>query len=256
MKKAFLAGITGILLAGCKTTYIPPNPIQTPIMAGKIGVYLNVSNTFHHTHIGTTIFNNFHKTYGYVWDHKALILDSFRNELAKNGNYTVVDLAEAYPNSKMDDYEFVHIRDKQWVENDFNDPRRKKLVAEGYKAVIRVAESRILAFRHCHQYGCTEFFTEGPGLFTRSLFALDNYFVAPSSILAVETLEPLAEISDMAALHSLKNNQTTEIEEMQDPVDFNNIQQPEIKPIMEHLGFYYQKVASTTKDYLQGKQDG
>ena len=81
------------LLAACAATP-PPLPAVHHGAGERIGVLVALPQTPMHTHIGTTVFNNFEKTYPYPWNLAGDLRTAILRELAHAG-FEPVDLAAA-----------------------------------------------------------------------------------------------------------------------------------------------------------------
>lgn len=95
--------------AGCASRYVPPTPAYKMKQNSKVGVLVLTKDTPTHTHVGTTIFNNFVKEYDFQWQLKQSIFEQFKNTIESNSEIQVVDL-ETLNFSNAREFNFVGIR--------------------------------------------------------------------------------------------------------------------------------------------------
>lgn len=253
MKKFILLLIVVLFASGCATRFIPPvEKVELPTTT-KVGVFIDVGNHPTHTHIGTTIFNNHVKHYPYNWQLKQAIFDNIKTEIELQTGFEVV-LLNPPTITDIAELDFVSVQDKKWAYIERTTALRESLIAQGILATIAIKETRTLAELNCSQYGCTEFYSEGVGLFTRSFFGMDRYYASSSFEINAEILDPaidlvvLNELWEMT-LYSGKNNR---LENFAEPKDFKNITEQEMLAVKEGVLDYIKKVASQIAQYLNG----
>lgn len=253
MRNITFLSVILIFMSGCATRFVPPVEQVSLPDDTKIGVFIDVGDQPTHTHIGTTIFNNHVKKYSYDWQLKQSIFAAIKERIEANTTFKVVALTQPEV-SDFAELDFVTVRDKQWAHVDNSAQLRESLLAQGIRAVIGIKEARTLAEMNCSQYGCTEFYSEGYGLFTRSFFGMDRYYASSSFDINAEILDPavdmvlLDELWEMN-LYSGKNNL---LDGFVDPVDFNNITEQELLPVKEGILVYIDKLAAQISQYLNG----
>jgi hypothetical protein len=245
--------LSSFILSGCAGVFVPPMPsVQLPPDA-KIGVYVNASQYPMHTHIGTTIFNNDAKEYPYDWQMQSTLFDITKTEIEKNTVFSVVDLS-AMSADEMLKHNFVEVKDKKWNLVASNNELRQHLLEQGIYAVIIINEAKTLAQLNCSQYGCTEFYSQGYGLFTRSFFGMDTYLASASFNISAELLDPAIDLAIVKALrdetHFLKKH--TELKTFADPKDFENITAEEMAPVKQGIEKYISNIVGIIATYLKG----
>lgn len=128
-----------------------------------------------------------------------------------------------------------------------NTELREQLVSQGINAVIVVEETKSLAALECGAYGCSEHYSHGIGLFTRSFLGMDRYMVSASTSLTIEIIdEPI----DLIAIETFWSSQrynmrNREIEDFKDPMNFKDFKEKELRPIFGELMLYYEGIAKS-----------
>lgn len=249
MKKFILPLVFTLLLTGCKSIYVPPVPPLKFDPEMKVGLLVNISDNPKHTHIGTTIFNNDFKGYDHDWQMQAVVTDLFKREIEAATSFTVVELDN--PSAAAN---FVGIADKQWYLNPSAEAARQALLAQGIGVVITITEVPTLAMLNCSQYGCTEFYSQGQGLFTRSFFGIDNYHASASYDFTAEILDPGVDLMIFENMRELVSyDQKNASFSMEDPADFENITEQEFAVVKMQIERYIASVAQQMSRYLNGE---
>lgn len=191
---ALFAALT---LTACST--LPPPPQIDAKKGDRIGVFVEGGDTPVHTHVGTTVFNNFTKVYPYRWNLRAQVQQSVQKGVERAG-FVPVDL-RAEGLAYADVAELIKVEDKAWKIAPGKDANIRRLHNQyRLKAVVVLKEGSTLVYRGvCGPGGCDEGYTNQAGLFTRSHFTLDNYFAVPGYNWNVFVLDPIADISALAA---------------------------------------------------------
>ena len=89
MRITALVSFVAILIAGCATT--PPLPKVESARGDRIGVLVEAGDSPSHTHVGTTVFNNFARKYPYDWNLSAEVQRTIERAV-RDAGLTVVDL--------------------------------------------------------------------------------------------------------------------------------------------------------------------
>ena len=250
----FLLCIT-LVLTGCATTYVPPTPTYQMQSDSKVGVLVVAKEKLTHTHVGTTIFNNFVKEYDNDWDIKNTIFAQIKNNIERNGKVQVVNLEE-YGINDTDNLDFVHVENKQWAFNKANAALRNKLLEQGINAVVVVRESPSLAVMECSAYGCSEHYSAGYGLFTRSFLGLDRYMASISFRASVETLDKAIDFTLAKELRESQHFQQKHVlmDTFSDPKNFEAITAKEFEPVKQEITSYFAHFSTITNQFLQGSK--
>jgi hypothetical protein len=93
--KVWLALALSLLLSACATTYVPPTPSMNLPAKTKIGVLVVAGDNVNHSHIGTTVFNNFNTSYPFQWQMSNSIFDTLKAQLERPERFEVVDQMES-----------------------------------------------------------------------------------------------------------------------------------------------------------------
>lgn len=250
--KLFALLLISIIVTGCASTYVPPTTGYKAPEKSKVGVLVVAKEYPSHTHVGTTIFNNFSKEYEYDWQLKETIFKTFENKIENGTSFEVVDLSNFL--SEGSTPSFVTVENKEWVFNETSAAIREKLTAEGITAVVIIKESPTLAAMECGMYGCSEHYSQGYGLFTRSFLGLDNYMASASFQISIETIDKPV---DITRLEHVKETQSylaknKQLEDFRDPEDFENITEDELLPVKAALVEYFDNLAVMTRQFLIG----
>ena len=174
----FLLTVT-LLLVSCASPLGIPKVSDFKVSPGsKIGI-LVIEEGEHpiHTHIGTTIFNNFVKTYeNQSWTLKSQIEENLNKQLSNDNLYTVINL-EDEGISFSDVNDLVVYKSGEWMIDDSKLSTYDKLTKElGVDAIVVAKEQEVLAYLECTGGPCTAFTTEASGLFTRSFLGIKSYW--------------------------------------------------------------------------------
>jgi hypothetical protein len=243
-----LLTICFLLLVGCSTVYVPPVDSSSLPKQGKVALIVNVSDKPKHTHAGTTVFNNFVKSYDYNWQLESFIVDEFTSKIERKTTLKV----DRLPNKYFANY--VEINNKQWVFNQESEELRQQLREQGYVAVVSIIEVPSLASLECSQFGCAEHYSAGYGLFTRSFLGLDRYIGSASFHISAEIIASPVDLSKIGELSELLayDKKNSEIEHFEDPDNFENLTEEEMNLVKKHVYNYLSRVADKMGDYFSG----
>ncbi|WP_337879220.1 hypothetical protein [Rheinheimera sp.] len=255
--KVFVVLAFSLLLSACVSTYVPPTPSLNLPAKTKIGVLVIAGDSTKHSHVGTTIFNNFDTSYAYNWHMADSIFTTLKSQLEQPGRFEVVDLSR-WNQMSLQPLDFVDVQNKNWQFNPAPELLRQRLLAEGIQVVISVYETPSLAFLQCSSYGCSEFYSQGYGLFTRSFLGMDMYFSSAAFAISVETIHQPVDLTLMPKLEALTNYQAKhkELGDFEDPKDFNNITAEEMEPVRQSILTYFSGLGAQIKAYLNGEDLG
>ncbi len=116
----------------------------------KIGVLVEAGEHPVHTHIGTTIFNNFEKTYeDQIWPLKELVEDNLNDSLTNEDLFSVVNL-DKEGISFEDVHEFIVYKNGEWRVNETKKEIFNKLTVDlGLDAVVVAKEQEVIAYLEC-----------------------------------------------------------------------------------------------------------
>lgn len=245
-----------ILITGCNSIYVPPVENYQPMNKPKVALLVDVHNHLTHTHIGTTIFNNFSNTYDHDWTLKKDIYNTIAKTLETNSGAEVLPLSSLVHAESLD-LDFVNVENKMWQFNANNIEIKNALVDQGIIAVITVKEVPKLVELNCSQYGCSEFHANGHGLYTRSFFGMDSYYTAATYNINAEIISQPIDLSIMEGLLNLTSldNRLISLDVQQDPADHKKLEKAFFTPVKTSLMRYFDKVSETIADYLNGHFD-
>lgn len=189
-----------LYLAGCVTA--PPLPDFDPGQIENVGVHISSIGDPTHTHIGTTVFNNFEVPYEQDWvlaeEFGAVIGAALEAkglnavELSEIG-LTAEDVEDSITRSGMG---------WQAAKPDM----LAKLERAGLSAVVMVQPmEHLLAMQNCTMYGCADHFARGYGIFSRGVFGNVNYFTAFAFDVTATLVQPPSLITQSAPLQHLRS---------------------------------------------------
>ncbi len=256
----FLTSIFALLFSGCviKQPKIPKYSIE---QGDQIGYLIHVAKYPKHSHLGTTVFNNFTKEYAYDWDIENYIEKSLQQSLSKKGRYKLINLKKTQITFKDLD-NLIVAEDNKWIvnkgKNSMFDTLKDK---HNLKAIIEIYDGRKLMQAIYGPYSSIYYYAEGYGLFTRSFLGIDTYFPAPSFSANVYILNPIAKIipkcttkmpyqgfSQMTGMFA--NKEENQKHEFIVPKDFKNISEKEFEPIKHRIYKFLDELNKEINSYL------
>ena len=240
-----------MILSGCATLHVPEMPQLTIPANAKVGMLINVGENPTHTHVGTTLLNNFSKTLPYDWNMKETIYQAYKEQIESSTNLDVIDL-HSYGIKTAAELDFVDIKNEQWSVIDANSKLRNNLTEENIYAVITVTEKPTLAQLECGAGGCSERYIDGFGLFSRSFLGIKNFTATAGFEVTAEVINPPVELSAQQTLRDLADyRQKSKLIKGFKPQNIKNITEQELEPIKTHILHYIQTVAAATSDFLK-----
>lgn len=242
------------LLSGCMSIYVPPMPTVEIKQNAKLGLLVNTSNTPTHSHVGTTIFNNYVNTYDHNWNMQSRIFELFKNNIEENTNYTVVDLSELTV-EEQNKLNFVGVTNKQWTELEQNASLKQKLLEMNISSIITITEVPTTAMLNCSQFGCTNFYSQGQGMFSRSVFGMHTYMASASYSFEVELLDPAVDLMYFESLRELTRFDSLNfiVKDFPSPVDIKQMKEEEFLPIRDKIENHLETIAQTISKGLQSQ---
>ncbi|WP_440054760.1 hypothetical protein ACSLBF_00885 [Pseudoalteromonas sp. T1lg65] len=249
--KALLLALALVFLSACNMTYVPPVENYKLPQGAKIALKVTTRDELQHTHYGTTIFNNFNKSYDFKWAMNDELRDQLKSSLEAATKLSVVDYETIQP---VDNIGFVSVKDKQWRYTPEKASAKDALLAENIAVVIHIEEQPTRAEMICSNYGCTDFFSQGHGLYTRSFMGLDNYYASASYVISAEIISQpidLAMLEKVQLLTSLQGR-LIQLEDYQDPEDHQQLSETHFLPVKAALLDYMNKLGVVLGDYING----
>lgn len=230
MRNLLLLLVVGIFLAGCATA---PSLPQVQLHRGdRIGVLVDSGDTPSHSHIGTTVFNNFNKQYPYNWNLRAGVSDAVSKSFGAEG-LVVVDLAKEGLNYSDLSNLIAPVHDEWKV------ARRKEAIYHrlseqmGLKAVVILKEGHVTTALECYGGPCAERFADASGLYTRSMLGMTHYYAVAAYRWNVYVLNPAADIAAVNPLRETLYIPAKVIPKFAEPAKFDNITEAELAPVRE-----------------------
>ena len=228
----FFICIISVLLVGCSTAPKLPN-IESKL-GDRVGYLVDIGDSPAHTHVGTTVFNNFAKNAPYKWDLNAGVKQIVQQNVKKAG-FTAVDLqAEGIRYSDVSD--LIQAKDDVWqVVPGKEEAFRRLRDRLRLKAFIVLKEARVMASLECGGGPCSERYADTSGLFTRSFFGITRYSAVAAFQWNVFTLDPLADIARADPLRQLLRMPATHLPNFKTPVRFEDLTEEEFAPVKDAI---------------------
>ena len=254
--------ISTMNLLGCAALApAPPSPVTEPIYEGKVAIYVEASKHPKHAHVGTTIFNNFVKTYDSVsWQIEDTIYNKLKDDIEKQTNLTVIDFKEldipVVKNTDKHPIDFVSYKGAEWIYTPHYEKYKEALAKHNVKAVISIIEQPTVVLLECAGGPCNVRTIPGYGLFTRGLLGLKRYYATAGFGYTFEILKPKVEVHQ---LRTFKENQHWEksssvIKNMK-PIDFKNLTDEELQPVKISIVEYMNSMSELVVSYLKNEVD-
>lgn len=205
MKIIKLSTIVLMLVSISACVSLPNTPAFDLPTGSKIGYDISLSEDVGHAHYGTTVFNNFAR----VQEGKSWGL----NEYAKSEAQRLIRLHGFEPVEIKQDETFQDLAELPEKPTDVQlqeqiDKRVKILAGMGLGAVFSLNSHRNMVAMECSNFGCSEFYADTPGFYSRGLVFLPPFLhaVLPSSHSSY-IVEPYAPISNHKGPYSKYNPQ-------------------------------------------------
>lgn len=195
MLRAILVSFCITLLTGCASA--PTPPAMNFHEGGRIGLYIDVSETIKHKHVGTTIFNNNEKIYPVQWDFANSIQHIVSSSLQKNGyEVVIIPKGSIAVNSES---RMIEYQKESWIVP----PSGKKLFETlrndmKLDAMFIFQKGNTLVNLECGSGGCSPHYMDAPGLYSRSMFGLAYYLGSWGFDWYTYSLNPPADLTKTA----------------------------------------------------------
>lgn len=236
-----LIWITVLFISGCATT--PPFPKIDSIQGDRIGIIVDIANSPTHTHVGTTIFNNFSKNYPYNLNLSSKVYEIIKRS-AQSAGFIAVDLrAEGIHYSEVAD--LIRPAGETWQLTQGKESTLNRLHEElNLKALFVLKDSRVMTALECAGGPCSERYADGSGLYTRSIFGFTNYFAVAAFQWNVFVLDPLADAALVNPLAPILRMPVTHLPNFKDPADFKNLSEIEFSVAAEAILKFTEKASN------------
>ncbi|MAG81588.1 MAG: hypothetical protein EVA59_04300 [Limnobacter sp.] len=238
------------MLAGCATA--PQLPKIESSRGDRIGVLVEVGGNPAHTHVGTTVFNNFVKKYPYQWNLGVDVRRTIERSV-KEAGFTVVDLRqEGFDYQKVTG--LIQATGDQWqVAAGKKEIFRQLREQHKLKALIVVKDARVVATLECGGGPCTERYVDHSGLYTRSVFGYTSYRAVAAFPWEVYVLDPVADIAKAEPLRRSLGESSYFLRGFKSPADFENLTEAEFAPVRDGILSFTQEASNAVVRALNVK---
>lgn len=225
MRITILISIATLFIVGCATS--PPLPKIESTRGDRVGVLIEIGDSPSHTHIGTTIFNDFAKKYPYNWNLSSDVTHAVE-QTVRNSGFTAVDLrAEGIQYSDVSG--LIQASGEKWqIASGKEDTMRRLRDQLHLKALLILKETRVMA-RNGERYAGAS------GLYTRSSFGLTSYNAVAAYEWNVFVLDPIADAAKTDPLRSMLQISETPLLGFKDPANFENLTEAEFSPVRDAI---------------------
>jgi len=152
------------------------------------------------------------------------IYNTLKTEIESRTSLEVITINEVNGfNSTNNIPDMVGVKDKVWALKDNAKIIKDKFLDQNIIAVLQIIEKPSLVALECSNFGCTERYSQGYGIYTRSLFGITRYLAAPSFDISLEMLNPLVDIGQLKQFNKLISTDGININNFNKPKDFKNI---------------------------------
>lgn len=228
MRISVFLSIAALFIAGCTT--IPPLPKIEFSRGDHIGLLVEGGDNPTHTHIGTTIFNNFTKKYSYNWDLNTELTRTIEKTI-RNKGLTAVDLRkEGLTYADVSD--LIQAAGDKWQIAPGKENIIRRLREQfRLKGLIILKESRVITGLECFGGPCSVRYADGAGLYTRSFLGITGYLAVTAYQWNFFVLDPFADVTKVNPLLSMLRMPVSRMSDFKDPVNFYNLTEEEFKPV-------------------------
>lgn len=250
-RSALTLALVGLLAACATTTSLPPPPAHQAADGSRVGIIVTgLDQTAIHQHVGTTVLNNFSAQKTLPWHLGEHVKASLSAALSKRGlepvQLELSELRNVTPESLV-----VRSTSQTWevpsassdVVRDLQDKHRiASLVVVTGKPTVANLECRV---------GCVERVLPKTGLFSRSVFNFDDYFVVAGYETLVLLFKPVANLSPYDPIRSVTRNQSKQLDGDEEPNDPRSISDREFTAISKAIDEYTQNVAAAVAESIK-----
>ncbi|MCL1962242.1 MAG: hypothetical protein FWG56_10860 [Desulfovibrionaceae bacterium] len=232
--------IVTALISGCVTA--PPLPKIESSRGDRIGLFVEVGDSPSHTHIGTTVFNNFVKNYSYNWNLGADVTRTVEQTIAGAG-FTVVDLRKEGLNYAEVSGLIQPVKGGWQIVPGKEGMIRRLREEFRLKALLVVKEGQATAALECAGGPCVARYVNNSGLYTHSIFGLTAYLAVAAYRWNVFVLDPVADVAMADPLKTMLQYPSVRLFGFKSPVDFKNLTEAEFVPVRDAILKFTEKVS-------------
>lgn len=233
--------IVAAFISGCAGA--PPLPKIELSHGDRVGLFVKVGDSPSHTHVGTTVFNNFIKKYPYNWNLDADVTRAVEQAIADAG-FTAVDLRKEGLNC-AEVSGLINPVEGRWQITPGKEGMIRRLREQfGIKALLVVTEGSVTTALECAGGPCVARYANNSGLYTRSVFGLPPVYLAVAAYQwSVFVLDPVADVAMVDPLKTMLQYPSIRLFGFKAPVDFKNLTEGEFIPVREAILKFVEKVS-------------
>ena len=250
MRIAALVVISALLTAGCATA--PPAPKIDAARGDRIGVLIEIGDNPTHTHIGTTVFNNFVRKYPYNWNLNADVTRIVEQTI-RNSGFSPVDL-RAEGIRYADVSELIQVAGEKWeVAPGKEDSVRRLRDQLRLKALLVLKEGRVMAALECSGGPCSERYADASGLYTRSFLGSTRYYAVAAYRWNFFVLDPVTDTAKADPLRRVLRIPAMPLPGFKDPAKFDDLTEADLGPARDAILRFVEAVSAEALKTLSVK---
>ncbi|MGY6555449.1 MAG: hypothetical protein ACXIUM_13110 [Wenzhouxiangella sp.] len=244
------------VLSGCASNF--PKPDFTIADSARIGYFVELDRHPVHSHVGTTVFNNFTTTYeDEDWPLAELARQTLVDQLSLEGMIPV-DLAGL--GFELSDFNgLVRRNGQQWQAGPGKEETLNRLKLEQQLAAIVVVRplGRHVVSLECSNLGCNNRWADGMGLFTRGFMGLLSFEAVPGMDLSIVVFDPLFDLALHRPLLDYRtvNGNSVALRQVPRPDEFRELQTEDLLPVRAAIEQRIEEIMHKTALALVGRGD-
>ncbi|MFN2334804.1 MAG: hypothetical protein ABR550_10310 [Wenzhouxiangellaceae bacterium] len=202
---------------------------------GRVGVLVQTPTQGVHTHVGTTVFNNFTREYPFELNLAQEFQSDLSERLVSAGLEPV--LIDDATLAGIDKH-VVGLRDDEWAIVDQVEAIGDVQAQHRLDALVRVWPlGRHVVATECSNLGCTDRYADGAGLYTRGLLVMLQSMAVPGVDFEVILFDPLLKVSSYEPLRNIEGfgRGATLIDDFKRPEDLKSLNDAELQAVREAI---------------------
>lgn len=241
MKKIRFIALLAIIFSIAACTSLPKTPAFDLGDNAKLGYQVAIDEEIHHTHYGTTIFNNFEREYA-------------------DKNWQLTNFANAEAERILSEYGFTPVKietsENQPPSNASNTGYQQLQERYGIDGIIRLQSARSIVAVECGAYGCADFYASHPGFYSRGVAFIKPFLhVTLPGIHEAVAFKPSYIPVSRSNAYSSTNPQLKHLREFK-PANFKNMSDAEWQEVEKQLKQLVTDSITSSVQALKAGSDG